>query len=431
MSQKFTVPLEIRRVYWEGKEVFMNRAFPLKAKILTGLFVTAISALPQAYTISAKPGAVNYIEGTVLVNGQPLSVSELKSVFLTANATLSTTDDGRAEILLTPGVFLRVGRNSQVRMIAPSLIDTQIEIQKGEAMLEVDELVKENHISVVDHGSSIVIEKDGLYRFTADENPSAAVIEGKAEVYFGEKKVALGKGCEAFLSDSLTTQKFNSSEEDDVFAWSNIRSQYNASLSYQASRSMASSNNSMFGSSPYGYGYGYGNGFSGYYTPGWYFSSGFNSWLWMPGEAAFFSPFGYGFYGPGLVEYAPIVVVPSYGSGTPVKVPVNPKRPPVVALAVRSPAALETARAQVARAISSNGGFRTASGTPAPSFTQIHGSSGFQPAARASAGNSSNSASSFSRGSSSSSGSFSSTSSSGSMSSGSHAGGSSSSGSHK
>ncbi len=363
----------------------MNSAWSLSPKILTGFFVTAVCALPQAYTISAKPGAVNYVEGTVLLNGNPVSSSELKSVFLTANSTLATSDASRSEVLLTPGVFLRIGQNSQVRMIAPSLIDTQVEIQKGEAMLEVDELVKENRISIVDRGSSIVIEKNGLYRFTADEDPTAAVIDGKAQVYFGEKKADVGKGHEALLSEDLKTQKFDSNKEDDLFAWSNVRSQYNASLSYQASRSLASASSSMYGYNAYGnnpYGYGY----NGFYTPGWYFNSGFNSYLWMPGNAAFFSPFGWGFYGPGLVAYAPVVAVPAYGirpPGTKPVVPVNPTKAPAVALA-RSPGAFAAARSQVMHSVASNGGFRTASGAPAPSFSPMRGSSGSQPVARSS-----------------------------------------------
>ena len=98
----------------------------------------------------------------------------------------------------------------------------------------------------------------------------------------------------------LKTQSFDKDRDDDLYAWSNIRSQYNAGLTYQAARTAASSsNNGLFG----GYGY------SGFYGQGWYWSNGFNSWLWMPGSA-YYSPFGWGFYGPGYVMYAPVVTVP-------------------------------------------------------------------------------------------------------------------------
>src|SRR2546429_3861810 len=37
------------------------------------------------------------------------------------------TEEGRAEVLLTPGVFLRVSENSAIRMIANRLIDTRVD----------------------------------------------------------------------------------------------------------------------------------------------------------------------------------------------------------------------------------------------------------------------------------------------------------------
>jgi len=38
---------------------------------------------------------------------------------------------GKAEILLTPGAFLRVGGDSAVKMISPGLTNTQVEVQRG------------------------------------------------------------------------------------------------------------------------------------------------------------------------------------------------------------------------------------------------------------------------------------------------------------
>jgi hypothetical protein len=371
----------------------MNRVLPLGAKVLGGLFVAALFAFPQAYTISAKPGAVNYIEGNAQLDGQPLTVSSLKAVFMNAGSLLETRD-GKVEVLLTPGVFLRVGDASRVRMLKPSLIDTQIAIEAGESMIEVDEFVKDSRITVSVHGGLAEIEKNGLYRFRADGEASVAVIEGKLDVSFGEKHASVGKGHEALLSDALKVREFNKNEPDELYAWSNIRSEYNASLTYQAARSANS--NGFGGGGGYGYGGLYNGGFGGgFYGSGWYWSNGFNSWLWMPG-GQFYSPFGWGFYGPGFVSYAPVVFVPVAGGGgsgiLPVQhphpgpgnglggitVPVNPKAPPAIGVYSPSPAQYSLARVQTARAISSSGGFRTPSGA---SFSSSSG--------RASAGGSS------------------------------------------
>src|SRR4051812_21180248 len=109
----------------------MKRVWKGPVLALIGLLFTAMYAMPQTYTISAKPGAVNYIEGNAFLNSNPLSDKGLKSTFLNANDTLST-DIGKAEVLLTPGVFLRLGENTQIRMISPSLENTQVEVNRGE-----------------------------------------------------------------------------------------------------------------------------------------------------------------------------------------------------------------------------------------------------------------------------------------------------------
>src|SRR5690242_5507151 len=101
----------------------MKRVWQTAARLLAGVFVTAMYAMPQAYTISAKPGVINYIEGGTYLNGRPLSEKALKATFLNTNDTLST-DTGRAEVLLTPGVFLRLGDNTAVRMLSSSLVNT-------------------------------------------------------------------------------------------------------------------------------------------------------------------------------------------------------------------------------------------------------------------------------------------------------------------
>jgi len=216
----------------------MKRVWHTSAKVLAGLLLAAMYAMPQAYTVSARPGAVNYIEGHASINGNEVSQKTLGKTFLNANDTLST-DLGKAEVLLTPGVFLRIGDNSQVRMVSPSLTNTQIEVTNGEAMIEVADLVKDNNIDVLVHGATLHIDKTGLYRVTA-EPPSAAVLEGKANLNLGDRKLELGKGHEVAIAANAKVEKFNTKKEDDLYAWSNVRSEYDAGASYSAARNATS-----------------------------------------------------------------------------------------------------------------------------------------------------------------------------------------------
>ena len=43
----------------------------------------------------------------------------------------------------------------------------------------------------------------------------------------------------------------------------------------------------------------------GWYGPGWYWDPWFWSYTWLPGDGIFYSPFGWGFYSPWYVGYAP------------------------------------------------------------------------------------------------------------------------------
>lgn len=341
----------------------MERLWQPAAKMLAGLLVSAMCAAPQGYTVSARPGALNYIEGNAYINGQPVSDKGLRAVFLNAGDTLST-GPGKAEVLLTPGVFLRIGDDSAVKMISPSLTDTRVEVTRGEAMVEAAGLVKDNSIQILDHNGTIRIEKDGLYRIAAGNPPTAAVLEGRAEVLFESQKIDLGKGHETVIGPVLKAAKLDRTKEDDLYAWSNIRSQYDAASSYQAAKNVNIDN----------YGGWWGYGFGGWYSPGWYWNSGFDSWAWLPAYGAFYSPFGWGFYAPGVVGYAPVVSVPVYagngnywknhpkpGKGTIATVPVNPKRPPAVGAIASSPAAYAAARVHAAHSFAATG-FNTASG---------------------------------------------------------------------
>jgi hypothetical protein len=96
---------------------------------------------------TAVPGTVNYVEGQASLGSQPLDSKSIGSETLETGQSI-TTENGKAELLLTPGVFLRVGSNSSVKMISPSLITTEIGVEEGEATIEVTEIHKQNDIRV-------------------------------------------------------------------------------------------------------------------------------------------------------------------------------------------------------------------------------------------------------------------------------------------
>src|SRR5579872_359527 len=146
----------------------------------------------------AQPGAINYVEGQASIGTETLSSSSVGSVMLGAGQTLDT-QSGKVEVLLSPGVFLRVDDNSSVKMINAGLADTVVELDKGHAMVEATDITKDNDIRVQQDGANTRILKNGLYEFNAGEN-AVRVFKGKAEVVYNDKKLDLGNEREVVLT---------------------------------------------------------------------------------------------------------------------------------------------------------------------------------------------------------------------------------------
>jgi hypothetical protein len=246
---------------------------------------------------TALPGTLNYVEGQVSLDGNQLTTKQIGKVEMSPDQMLAT-DRGKAEVLLSPGVFLRVGDNSQIRMVSTGLADPSVEVVRGEAMVEVDYLAKQARLDVLERGAEASLLKDGLYKFNADEG-QVQVIDGKAKVTDNNESKEIGKGKEIVLSGApLKPVKFDRKAEDDLYQWSNVRAQYLAEANQSTAQTIYV-------------------GGGGWWGPGWYWNPYFAMYSWMPGDGFFWSPFGYPFFSPGYVIYAP-AITRFYGGAHPV-----------------------------------------------------------------------------------------------------------------
>ncbi|HWF38616.1 MAG TPA: FecR domain-containing protein, partial [Candidatus Acidoferrales bacterium] len=208
------------------------RHFTLKA--VSGVILAGLLAFPaladtpsNAQRGPAEVGTVNYLQGQVSVGNEALGANSAESTVLQPNQTLNT-GNGKAEVLLTPGVFLRVGGNSSVQMISPDLANTEVKVDHGEAIVEVAEIHKENNLRVEEDGSVTQLQKTGLYDFNAD-NGQVLVFKGQAELLDGDHRVKIKGDHDVTLSAAkLKAESFNKSpyESDDLYRWSSLRSSY-------------------------------------------------------------------------------------------------------------------------------------------------------------------------------------------------------------
>ena len=101
--------------------------------VISSLFLMGLlSAAPARATDAARPGSLNYVEGQISIGNQNLDAKSIGSVELQPGESLAT-GAGKAELLLTPGVFFRIGDNSVARIISPRLTDTEVELTHGAA----------------------------------------------------------------------------------------------------------------------------------------------------------------------------------------------------------------------------------------------------------------------------------------------------------
>ncbi|MDQ3750897.1 MAG: FecR domain-containing protein, partial [Acidobacteriota bacterium] len=93
-----------------------------------------VSEISSLYVISAKAGGVNFVEGKVAVTRKVgKSGYLLKGDTLEIGDKVSTGADGRAEILLNPGSFVRLAENSSFEFASTSLEDLQLKLNGGSA----------------------------------------------------------------------------------------------------------------------------------------------------------------------------------------------------------------------------------------------------------------------------------------------------------
>ena len=78
-------------------------------------------------------------------------------------------------------------------MISPDLAQTQVELERGWAGVEVDQIFPQNEVQILDGGVMTQLIKTGYYEFDANR-PEAMVFKGRAEVEVGDGRWEAVKG---------------------------------------------------------------------------------------------------------------------------------------------------------------------------------------------------------------------------------------------
>jgi hypothetical protein len=189
--------------------------------ILIVLFLNSIPALAQ-YTISAKAGSIQYLEGEVFLDGNSIQLRK-ERCFQIENEQILSTKKGCVELLLSPFAYLRLGENASLRMKQNKLTNIQLELNQGSAFIEVFKKLKTDPIRIYISNSIMEIKKDGLYRIDSDPG-IIRVYGGEAHITNGDKRIRIKKEKMLILDGPLKTMKFDPCSADALQKWAAQRS---------------------------------------------------------------------------------------------------------------------------------------------------------------------------------------------------------------
>ena len=210
--------------------------------------VALLALAPAAHAaVVARPGTINFIEGKAMLDGKA-AVADGTDAALLGTRTLET-EKGRVEILLTPGVFLRVAENSAVRLGDAGPGQVRVELLKGEILVEAGALDRRHAIDV----AGAHLTRPGIYEFDASSGAAAHAL----------KPAANGD------ADPLYRWSLDRAAQD---AWVAEWTAYNLlALGPDGTR----------------------------YAEGWYWNPWLGAWAWIPASGhGRVTPFHFGYYAP-------------------------------------------------------------------------------------------------------------------------------------
>lgn len=279
----------------------MNRNYVLAAIVSVVGLLCSISASGQdpkiaaaagdKYVISAKAGGVNFVSGTVSVTRtEGKSGVLLKGDDLQTGDRVTTGTDGKAEILLNPGSFIRVGGGTSFEFVSTSLDDLKIKLISGSAVLEVI-AADDFRVSMEMPRSTAILTRSGVFRLDVLEDGSGKLSVFKGKVLFGpDGKAELKPGRSVVMGSNLRAEvtKFDTDSQDELDTWSRDRAKeltkLNAKLQNKQLRNMLMNSYNQRGWNVY-------NSFGL-----WIFDASRSNWCFLPFGSGWGSPYGWGYY---------------------------------------------------------------------------------------------------------------------------------------
>jgi hypothetical protein len=243
-----------------------------------------------ARVISAKAGGVNHVAGDVTF--RRAGAIEWKRLTtgddLKSGDAVRTGADGRAEILLNPGSYLRLGHDTEFVFADTKLDKLRLRLQSGSAVVEATGFSDIDVLVTVETPEALAsILRSGLYRFNASRSGATEVFVHSGRVSVGGVLVKGGRFVRvAAGAGAPLVAKFDKKQQRDALdLWSRERARELAKINDRLQRrgvntllAHARFDDLFFGAGSYGH---------------------LGVWLWSPFAGCYtFLPFAYGWPSP-------------------------------------------------------------------------------------------------------------------------------------
>jgi hypothetical protein len=244
------------------------------------------------FVISARAGGVNAVTGraTVLTQGNTVWEQLTITEDLQTGDIVKTDTDGRVEMLLNPGSYLRLAENSEFELTNNSLENLEIRLLRGTAVVEATGADDSRmQINISTPHTKLAIIRRGLYRLNVVPGDNTELIVRKGRVMLDRSQTKINGGNKVIFSNETffvaKMQEADKKKVDGFDTWSKDRSKTLAQANSKIQRREMSAlwanardrwfRNTTAGSSGF-----------------WYFNSRFSCYTFVPFYMGWGSPYG-------------------------------------------------------------------------------------------------------------------------------------------
>ncbi len=252
------------------------------------LALLVLAAVAQAqYLVSSKAGFVNRVEGKVNLKSPDSALEAMGKASMGAQMKegdrLSTEAGSHAELLLSPGSYLRLDEKTEIEAVRTMFDHTRFDVIQGSVILEVGEIDKKLPLEIGTPRSVVTINKMGIYRIDV-MGKDVAVSVRKGEAFLGTREQLLansaikigGNKVYRLMGDAAPqTAKLSTKVFDAFDQWS-----------YMQAESLVAANYGMLSRSRS----------RGALLSGWVYDPMSNRYTFIPGSWRYATPYGFAFY---------------------------------------------------------------------------------------------------------------------------------------